>query len=299
LKSFAWLIALALSVALGYEARATEIVRWERLPIPVPLIVGQERVIFLDRNVRVGVPAVADEHLQVQSANGAIYLRADALLESTRLQLEDTASTALILLDVSAAPAAAGQPPLEPLRIMGSTQSARTSHGDEEQLGTPESPAASKTSEAATPVPVVLTRYAAQSLYAPLRTIEAVRGITRVPIRRDLNLDALLPTLSVRATALIAWRLNDYWVTAVRLTNASTQPIRLDPRALQGDYIAATFQHHTLGPMHDSSDTTVAYLITRGHGLAESLLPNIPAIDATTNLPHPARADETTPHTTR
>jgi hypothetical protein len=57
-------------------SQAVEILRWERLPLAVPLVVGQERVVFIDRNVRVGVPASVGEHLRVQSAGGAIYLRA-------------------------------------------------------------------------------------------------------------------------------------------------------------------------------------------------------------------------------
>jgi hypothetical protein len=79
-------------------------------------------------------------------------------------------------------------------------------------------------------------RYAAQNLYAPLRTVEPVAGIGRVNLRRDLALDTLLPTLPVRARALAAWRLEDQWVTAVRLTNTTARWLDLDPRALQGEF---------------------------------------------------------------
>ncbi|MFO6214637.1 DUF3438 family protein, partial [Pseudomonas aeruginosa] len=43
-------------LTLGFvpPSQAVEILRWERLPLPVPLVVGQERVVFIDRNVRVG-----------------------------------------------------------------------------------------------------------------------------------------------------------------------------------------------------------------------------------------------------
>jgi hypothetical protein len=47
----------------------------------------------------------------------------------------------------------------------------------------------------------------------------------------------------VRALALASWRLEDQWVTAVRLTNTGAGWVTLDPRALQGDFLAATFQH--------------------------------------------------------
>ena len=139
----------------------------------------------------------------------------------------------------------------------------------------------------------MLTRHAAQNLYAPLRTVEPVAGIGRANLRRGLALDTLLPTLPVHARALAAWRLEDQWVTAVRLTNTSARWLDLDPRALQGNFVAATFQHPNLGPAGTASDTTVLYLVTRGHGLAESLLPALSPIDATVNLPPAAAAGST------
>ncbi|MCM3373134.1 DUF3438 family protein, partial [Bacillus velezensis] len=57
-----------------------------------------------------------------------------------------------------------------------------------------------------TPVPVVLTRFAAQNLYAPLRTVEPLPGVMRVNLRRDLDLGTLMPTLPVRAVALALLR---------------------------------------------------------------------------------------------
>jgi len=281
------------------SAQAVEILRWERLPLAVPLVVGQERVVFIDRNIRVGVPPGVGEHLRVQSAGGAIYLRASQPIPPTRLQLQDVESGALILLDIAAEPAKAGQPALEPVRIEGDAAATRygavgTSSGagpnveeDAPRDGAASSPASPLTAarKRETPVPVVLTRYAAQNLYAPLRTVEPVPGIGRVNLRRDLALDTLLPTLPVRAQALAAWRLEDRSVTAVRLTNTSGRWLDLDPRALQGDFVAATFQHPTLGPAGQSADTTVVYLVTRGRSLADSLLPRISRIDATVNLP--------------
>ncbi|MDO9597463.1 MAG: TIGR03749 family integrating conjugative element protein, partial [Azoarcus sp.] len=264
-------------------------------PLAVPLVVGQERVVFIDRNVRIGVPENIGEHLRVQSAGGAIYLRASEPIPPTRLQLQDVESGAMILLDIAAEPAKAGQAPLEPVRIVEGDERAGRRHdqagdstnGDEDGPGTQTS-----TARRATPVSVILTRYAAQNLYVPLRTVEPAAGIVRVSLRRDLALDSLLPTLPVRAWALAAWRLEDQWVTAVQLTNTSARGLDLDPRALQGDFVAATFQHPTLGPAGRSTDTTVVYLVTRGHGLAESLLPVLAPIDAMVNLPPAAAAGQ-------
>jgi integrating conjugative element protein (TIGR03749 family) len=277
--------ALLALVALAPAAQAVEILRWERLPLPVPLIVGQERIVFLEHNVRVGVPASVGDRLRVQSAGGAVYLRASDSIEPTRLQLQDADTGALILLDIAAEPAREGAAPLEPVRIVEGA-SASTRYGERQTSGDSTSPPKSASrAERNTPVPVVLTRYAAQSLYAPLRTVEPVRGVTRVNLPRDLNLDTLMPTLPVHATALAAWRLEDQWITAVRLTHRGMGWIDLDPRGLQGDFLAATFQHESLGPRGTSEDTTVLYLVTRGHGLAQSLLPAIARFDPAAHLP--------------
>ncbi|HNK18327.1 MAG TPA: TIGR03749 family integrating conjugative element protein, partial [Piscinibacter sp.] len=130
-------------------------------------------------------------------------------------------------------------------------------------------------------------RFAAQSLYAPLRTVEPLPGVMRINLRRDMDLGTLMPTLPVRALALASWRLEDQWVTAVRLTNTSAGWVTLDPRVLQGDFLTATFQHEALGPHGVPEDTTVLYLVTRGHGLAQSLLPAIHRFDPAVHLPQP------------
>lgn len=277
----AWMMAI--------PAQAVEILRWERLPLAVPLLVGQERIVFIDRNVRVGVPASVGERLRVQSAGGAVYLRAEEPIEPTRLQLQDADTGELILLDIAAEPGSDGESALEPVRIVqGDTTPQR--YGQQaagSDIGEQNPPV--KARQRNMPVPVVLTRHAAQNLYAPLRTVEAVPGVMRVTLRGDLNLDSLLPTLPIRAVALASWRLEDQWVTAVRVSHISNGWLELDPRALQGDFLTATFQHLSLGPKGTPEDTTVVYLVTRGHGLAQSLLPAIQRFDPAVHLPHPAQ----------
>lgn len=288
------LAGLLLGMAPVSISHAVELLRWQRLPLAVTLVVGQERVIFIDRNVRVGLPESIASHLRVQSAGGAIYLRASEPIPPSRLQLQDVDSGALILLDIAAEPAKAGQLALEPVRIVGGDAASSPANALAGTVTSEHQPreTAGAATRHASPVPAVLTRYAAQNLYAPLRTVEPVAGVRRVNLRRDLALYTLLPGLPLRAQALAAWRLDDQWVTAVKLTNTSARRLELDPRALQGDFVAATFQHATLGPAGASTDTTVVYLVTRGHGLAESLLPKVAPFDATVNTPVAAAAGQ-------
>lgn len=262
-------------------SQAVEVMQWKRLPLAIPLFVGQERVIFIDRNVRVGVPAELGERLRVQSAAGTVYLRANETIEPTRLQLQDAVTGELILLDIMALESKPGQAPLEDVRVIAQASEAPSP--------APAIKQSERETEAAhrTPIPVALTRYAAQNLYAPLRTVEPLPGVRRVNVTKDLSLDLLIPSIPVQAKALAAWRLDGYWVTAVHLSNLSPAPIDLDPRLLLGDFATATFQHRHLGPKGDPAEATVAYITTRNHGLGRSLLPTISPIDAALNLETP------------
>jgi hypothetical protein len=71
----------------------------------------------------------------------------------------------------------------------------------------------------------------------------------------------------------------------VQLRNESKASLALDPRALHGNFVAATFQHPSLEQHGSAADTSVVYLVTSGHGLAEALLPYLSDIDAASNLP--------------
>ncbi|MFS1642822.1 TIGR03749 family integrating conjugative element protein, partial [Pseudomonas aeruginosa] len=174
-------------------AHAVEILRWERIPLAIPLTVGQERIVFVDRNVRVGVPRDLQGKLRVQSTGGALYLLANEPIPPARLRLQDATNGEQMLIDIAATEATADQQPREPVRIVAGEPVAP--HYGQSREAQP-SAAAKQTEHAEapkavpreTPVPVVLTRYAAQMLYAPLRTVEPVDGVGQVRVKRQLDL---------------------------------------------------------------------------------------------------------------
>lgn len=242
----------------GAAAQAVELMHWERLPLAVPLVINQERVVFVDEAIRVGVPSTLKDKLRVQSTGGTLYLRASEAIAPTRLQLQSVKTGEIILLDIAATP---GDQPLEPVRILKNAPM-QAIESESSTVAVPE----------LTPIPAALTRYAAQSLYAPLRTVESLPGVRRVPLKLRNELPTLLPSENVSSTPIAAWRLGDYWVTAVKLRNRGTATVELDPRQLQAKLFAATFQHAFLGPVGSAEDTTIAYLITRGAGLEHALM---------------------------
>ncbi|CAI3793609.1 hypothetical protein GLGCALEP_00741 [Pseudomonas sp. MM221] len=130
----AWLLALGLFAVA--DVKAVELLQWDRIPMAIPLIVGQERIVFVDQNVRVGMPPQLVGMLRIQSTGGAVYLLASQEIPPTRLQLQNVATGEIMLVDIAATPAAEGQAKLEPAKIVagaapstyyGDTTSARTS----------------------------------------------------------------------------------------------------------------------------------------------------------------------------
>ncbi|ERL52513.1 TIGR03749 family integrating conjugative element protein [Halomonas huangheensis] len=257
------------TLMLASQAQAVEILHWDRKPLPVDLLVGTERVIVLDRNVRVGLPPeIADsETLRVQSAGGAIYLKADQPFDTQRVRLQDVETNEVVLFDLTAMENGASD---EEIRVVFPedepvNEEEASSSGSREQ-------AEGASTSANTPVPVVLTRFAAQSLYAPTRTIEPVQGVNRVAMRLPESMPSLLPALPVSATPVAAWKLDGWTVTAVKLSNRDpSRAFEMDPRWLQGDLYSATFMHPTLGRRGSVRDTTTVFIVTEGVSLAQAV----------------------------
>ncbi|MDC8802783.1 TIGR03749 family integrating conjugative element protein [Halomonas pacifica] len=276
------ILACLASVALVGEAMAVEIMHWERRPLEIPLPVEEERIVTLDRNVRVGLPpALANPVvLRVQSTGGVLYLKAFETFETQRVRVQDVESGDVLLLDLSAREGASSE---EILVVDSREASLARASGSSGSSGGRASEASRPAAQAsggeppranATPVPVLLTRHAAQSLYAPQRTIEPLRGVSRVPMRLPESLRTLLPSLPVTATPLGAWQLDGWTVTAVKLENNDRRrAFELDPRWLQGEFYSATFMHPYLAPRGSVEDTTTVFLVTRRGGLDRALIP--------------------------
>jgi hypothetical protein len=66
-------------------------------PLAVPLVINQERVVFIDEDVRVGLPSTLTGKLRVQSTGGTLYLRASEAIAPTRLQLQSVTTGEIIL----------------------------------------------------------------------------------------------------------------------------------------------------------------------------------------------------------
>ncbi len=259
------LLPLAALLALP-QAQAEELMKWERIPLQIPLAVGKERVLFADKNVRIGFPPALNGKLRVESSGGAVYLKADSTFPQTRLQLQDVETGEIILLDVTAGE----KGPSEPVRLVYSGEVTSVS-SSKDRSGPATAPGGNDGTQVKrkkvtynAPLPVVLTRYAAQSLYGPVRTVEVVPGIHPVNPHLPKRITTLYPSEPVSITPLGGWGIGSRNVVALKVQNTASRKIMLDPRVLQGQFVTATFQHRYLGPVGTPEDTTTLYLVTSG-----------------------------------
>ncbi|WP_210448523.1 TIGR03749 family integrating conjugative element protein [Pantoea ananatis] len=268
------LILLCLLLVSGLT-QAVELMKWERIPLQIPLTVGQERIVFVNKNVRVGFPPSLNGKVRIQSTGGAVYFDAREAFPVTRIELQNKENGEVILLDVSAVP---GKVTREPVKLVYDGELATATASDRQSVSDDAGSSKKSTSTASetdttparkapklsAPLPVVLTRYVAQSLYGPIRTVEPVQGISPVSLKLPSSITTLMPGEPVSVTPMAAWSLLGDSVVALQVRNRSADKVVLDPRELQGQFETATFQHRWLGRAGTPEDTTVVYLVIQG-----------------------------------
>jgi integrating conjugative element protein (TIGR03749 family) len=232
---------------------ASEHMIWRRVPLKIHLRVGTERMVTFPAPVRLGVPHEVTPFLRMQIVERTAYLFASEPFPGTRLVAEDPMRGTVILLDVAAEKTLTTSGPVEV-------------HLETKQdNGT--QPTASRSADEAENEPdevdmAMLTRFAARQVYAPRRLLSsAVPGIRAIAFD-SAPIPELYRGARLQAVPIGAWRSSSLYVSAVKLTNLSAQPMELDPRELRGNWLAATFQHSRLLRVGDEEDTTVVYLIS-------------------------------------
>lgn len=269
-------LTVFLSTQITQMASASIYAVWDKEPINVPLNLNKERIVTVEGlRLQVGLPASLESVVSTQSVGHSVYFKASKAFEKTRVQLRDIATGKIVLLNLSASDKGKDFEYQDiQIGVADGTTTKNTTGTKVPAFKATNSTSSSEehiTRQLSLPAPAALTRYASQSLYAPIRAIEPLDGVYRVAFKLPKNLSHILPSLPIHATPLVSFGLGDYVVTAIKVKNLSYEKISLDPRFLQGKYIAATFQHNFLGRRGSQDDTTVVYLITVGKLTKEML----------------------------
>lgn len=228
-------------------AGESEKIKWDKNPIAITLPINKERMIIFPSEVRVNVPPQIRHQLRTISNDGVVYLQAGTSFDKQRVKVQVIKTGKIILLDLAASEKRTKATTIEILVPTPVTEHQQPSINDER----------------ATPLDYVqLTRFAAQSMYAPERLIEVPKTVSRSQLELGA-MDTLIRGHITRAQPMVSWQSNGVYVTAVKLTNLTKNKIILDPRDIRGRWEAATFQHVTLGPQGTTEDTTSLYLISK------------------------------------
>jgi len=240
---------------------------WDKSPLPINLKVGQERLISFPGNVRIGIPNALAPLLRSQSQNGTVYWLASQPFETTRVQVQDSQSGQFYLVDLQATEQPVAASRVEIINAAAESTANKPATSSDSQFNGSDTAITTKVSSQSQKKPaessdyILLTRYAAQQLYAPTRLIKTRPDIHTVPLTAKAG-EQLIRGGQLTNEPVAAWRKGSLVVTAIKLTNRSAQPIELDPRLIRGSWLSATFQHGQLGPSFSDTSMTAVYLIS-------------------------------------
>ena len=233
-----------------------ERVVWNKAPIAIPLVVGEERLVHFPDSVSIGLPQSLTPLLRSQSINGTLYLLAKQAFDPTRVMVRSETDGPIYVLDISAAPGGADSRSLPDVQVL--LQASQKPPQDlSEDAGADQSTSDKQSQSLGY---AALTRYAAQQLYAPTRLIPKQLGVVAIPVNPE-PVDLVVGG-KIEAVPVAAWKAGLRYVTAVKLINRTQSPVVLDPRELRGSWLAATFQHNRLLPAGSEADTTAVYLVS-------------------------------------
>lgn len=124
------------------------------------------------------------------------------------------------------------------------------------------------------PAEVVLTRFAAQTLYAPSRLIPAdsrigVASIPSIPKSFPLLQSSQGERFTIEPVG--AWEGFNRYITAVLIVNQTPAFLQFDPTKVRGNFTHITAQHINIGPKGSLEDRTTLYLVSETP-FAEALL---------------------------
>jgi integrating conjugative element protein (TIGR03749 family) len=220
-----------------------------RLPVRVGLPVNRERLITLPSPAVLHVPSDLDAVARIESIDRTLYITALVPFARIRIVAELIEGGQQI-----------------PFDLVANTQTAAASQQLEVFIEKPRSTggeaqsSAPVTEDAPAADMVELTRFASRMLYAPSRLALGQPGVSQVQVSTRPVVGLVRGAL-VETVPMGQWRSAGLYVTAVRITNKSNQPLDIQLDNLRGKWIAVTAQHGRLGAAGSEADTSALYLI--------------------------------------
>ena len=271
------LLASSLALVMSCSAFAVEPIEWRSKPIKIPLQVGEQRLIHFPDHVVFGRPRSLADKLDADSMQGTLYLTAQEEFAPTQVKVKLNDSGDIVLLELVAVPRAGA--PLDEVLISvpgseagtGVVAEAGSGTGADSQKSAPvvENPLAGTpfdTSGDAAISPEEMIQFAAREFYAPPRLRTNEPRLNRTALNsaedmRDLFIDTSYGIFDV--TPIAAWQsTSGQYLTAIKLVNRKSAPVKVNPFHLNMQYAYAAAQHIQLNQNNVPGDTTMLYVIS-------------------------------------
>lgn len=238
------------ALLISTVSHAQERVVWDKKPIEIILQPNVEKMLVLPtESARVKIPAAIRGSLDTLSNNGVIYWTASEEFSAKRVLIQDTQNQQMLVVNLSSS------------AEHGTGEAVSVLYKSPEQEAADEN-VQQQNAQLKTYGYEELTRTAAKHLYAPERLIQVPDGMFRINVKQVSDLHLIRGHI-VEMTPVISFSNAGLYVTAVKLRNKQSTKVILDPRDIRGNWLAATFQHATLGPTGELTDTTALYLISK------------------------------------
>lgn len=254
------ILLMALSLTAFAEPNFQNVI-WDHIPITITLPLNQEKIIKFPNPVELGIPLNIKQDLTVQNNAGWLYLTARKSFPITRVEVKDTVTNSIILLNLSADKSGRA----EAVTINYPKNNIQKSSD------LPQQPLQGGLAY------ITLTRFAEQQLYAPERLQKNPYNIQLVnsyidkkgSINQSQWFYGLFTDNSTVNIPWAEWHGGDFYVTAVLVRNQLPEPLDLTKNLpllcgrLEHVWQAvAFFPSWQLGKAGSLNDTTMAFLIS-------------------------------------
>ena len=248
--------AIAADIAPSTQVVANQVayqhVLWDGIPISFSVPVGQERILKFPQPVTLHNTnaSLTTDKVAILNNNGFLYVTAKKAFSSIRVPVVISGTGEVVLIDLSAKQSTNDTP----VAVMLSDAERRTSSSPNNTTAT--------VSQAQSITFVTMMRYAITHLYAPKRLVSDNPAIARAPMFTSRSVH-LFEDGNVTAMPLVSWQGGDLYVTAILLKNRWSSRIVLDPRHIQGHWLAASFYpSNYVMPEGQLHDQTTLYLVS-------------------------------------
>ena len=252
MKHTLFVFAVILGLASAAQAETETVKVWNNKPMIINIKVNEEIRVIFPTTVNIQVPLATTQKLQALAPNREIiYWKATAPFEKSRIIVTTDDGQDVYVIDLMASENGLTNDIIieDPRRVL-----LNNSNKPKDEMP-----------ELNDPAELVLTRYVAQSLYAPDRLLPRDEnvGLLETPeLPEDFPLlqSALGENYGVEVIG--QWNGYGHYITAVLIINKSAMAVPVNPERVRGNFTHITPQHQYLSEAGTFDDRTTLYLVS-------------------------------------